>query len=482
MRVRFISPSVLSVSGDGVKEWRDSKAIFIPGSQFSPAYKKHFWDGKKYLGTWSVKQWKLICGRGLLEQILTELPCTIEPPTNLPKMVSPGTHRDHELRDYQIEALATIFTRKWGRIAFATNAGKGAIIALASKNLRDSGFRTLILCDEIAVFGALKEEVEKWSGVLPDIIEAGRQHPPTGNIVLAMIPTLSRRFSKKWCKDHPNETEEWWEWFRTITAVMLDEADKATSPSWQNLLDRVPNTYYRIGFSGTFSEANTPNELVMMETIGPVLLRVTNNELIKRKISARPKVDLFPFQHYIRTRGVGYWEMKGAEKFQYIMDTLARNQHRNQLVVDLLEKDAPNAIIVNYIQHGHELARVVPNSEFLSGRDKPDRREEVLARFRNGTLQNLIVTRILDRGTNQLGKTVGLIFASGMGSDRQTLQRIGRGLRRADGKEFLHLKDIIDRGHDYLEDASRGRIELYDKEGFEVEIKDLPNTQLAYET
>ena len=78
---------------------------------------------------------------------------------------------------------------------------------------------------------------------------------------------------------------------------------------------------------------------------------------------------------------------------------------------------------------------------------------------------------ILDRGTNRLGHAIDIIFASGEGSSRQSLQRIGRGLRRTGGKEFLRLLDVIDQGHRYLHVAAKKRITLYHAEGFEVVIR-----------
>jgi superfamily II DNA or RNA helicase len=74
-----------------------------------------------------------------------------------------------------------------------------------------------------------------------------------------------------------------------------------------------------------------------------------------------------------------------------------------------------------------------------------EERISVLDDFQAGRVRVIVVTKILDRGTNRLGHTDDLIFASGEGSTTQTLQRIGRGLRRGGGKEFLRLVDIVDR-------------------------------------
>ena len=122
------------------------------------------------------------------------------------------------------------------------------------------------------------------------------------------------------------------------------------------------------------------------------------------------------------------------------------------------------------IDHGSALEDTIPGSCFIDGSASKKFRREVLDDFEAGKFPVLIVTKILDRGTNRLGHATDLIFASGEGSRRETLQRIGRGLRRGGGKKDLRLHDIIDRGHKYLHSSATKRVRLYDREGFDVEI------------
>lgn len=458
VQVNFESPSVFTLDGPGVNKWRKDIGVRIPGAEFSKLFKDGRWDGIQYPGL-RDKRGILRFSRGILRRVLTDLPASITAPPppspEIPHTIPEG------LRDYQEEALRLIFEKKWGRIALATNAGKGAIIALAAKAFAVSGRTSLVLCDEISVFQALSEQIQLWALRSPDLIEAGASViPKPGAIVLAMVPTLYRRKSR-----------EWLEWFQTVDAVFLDEADKASAATWLEILRRLTHTHYRIGFSGTFFDEETPSELILSEYIGPVLQRVKNTELIARGISARPFVELIPYSHP-HYRIPDYWKLPGPSRRQAIFNAgVITNEERHQLILSLLDPNVPNAIIINFIEQGRELLKVLPNSMFLSGDAPKATREGVLAEFKKGSFQNLIVSKILDRGTNDLGHTIGLIFASGQGSNRQTLQRVGRGLRRADGKQFLFLKDILDRGHKYFDDQSRKRVVLYNEEGFEITIR-----------
>lgn len=380
-------------------------------------------------------------------------------------MLAPGAFGDLVLRDYQRESFVRALTERWGRIALATNAGKGAIITLLVTYLARQQKKALILCDEVAVFEALRDEVQLWTETIPGLVESGVTLPPEDRIVLAMVPTLTRRV-----KDDP----EWAEWVGTFDGLFLDEADKATGKSWKRILDAAENSEYRIGFSGTFP-TDQYGDLLMDELMGPVLVRAKNLELVERGISARPHVLLYG---YDAGEGLGrfpapsIWRgLSGPEKRMWVYEQgIVYNADRHAFISSLIRPGVLTCVIINRIDHGSELEATIPGSRFLDGSSSKAERKATLDEFRQEGFHLLIVTKILDRGTNQLGHAVDLIFASGEGSVRQSLQRIGRGLRRGGGKEFLRLVDVIDRGHPYLHTAAQKRIRLYAKEGFHVDI------------
>lgn len=487
LNITAVSPAQLEVRGPaGLEEWRERLSRRVPGCEFSRAFKDGFWDGMYRPGDFMRRMpgggflWK--GGRGLLQSLLEEFYPGFSGPIPIAFPELPVKHPEG-LRDYQSESLDLIKKHGWGRIALATNAGKGAIIALAAQAVTQIGMRCLILSDEVAVFQALKDEIAYWTDDEIGLVEAGRKDIPSQRIVLAMVPTLVRRvvppLDKKGKNPNkrlpPSETNlAWQEFMCSLQMILLDEADKATASTWQDLLKYGRNTYWRVGFSGTFPETDTVEHVKLEESVGPVLTKIKNKELIDRKISAKPQVFLCRYKCSALDlpQGRAWWGMSGMQRRLTVYDQgVVYNWERHEFVRDLLPSNVPNVIIINRIAHGHELLRVIPDAQFLDGSADKDFRSETLKGFNRGDFQNLIVTKILDRGSNQLGKAVGLVFASGEGSLRQTLQRIGRGLRRGDGKRYLYLYDIMDSGHDYLASASKRRLKLYTAEQFEVRIR-----------
>lgn len=462
-----------------LRDWREPLARFRPGAQYTKAFQNGNWDGKDRPGRFKKidGRWSLQLSRGWFDRVRASWPDAevvygehYRPDPLALALDVPDEFSDRY--DYQFRTLQLMQERRWGRIACATNAGKGAVMAVASRNAA-ARTRTLVLADEISVYQALEGELAEWA---PDVdvglVKAGVDDPPDAEVVLAMVQTTYGRL------DDP----EWRDYLADFGMVLADEADRATAKMWTTILDACPNSEYRFGFSGSFPEPEVFEEeggeqLVEAEhaegrlegLLGPTLIRVKNRTLVRRGISVKPIVELIP-NRIPRVSVPDDLEGPAARAYVY-REAIHENRIRHEKVRSVLDEGLPNVVIVDKIAHGEALNEFIPDSVFLHGSHSDDERLEVMEAFRRGDFPVLIATRILDRGTNLLGHAVGIVIASGEGSHRQILQRVGRGLRKAEGKEFVYLRDIVDRGHRYLDKASRKRVRVYDDEGFEISVR-----------
>jgi len=490
----FLSPTEVKVVGpDSLHEWREAQRFKVPGAEFTPRFKRHLWDGTHAPGRWCRRipgdLWELRASRGILRRLAADLPVVLSaghadapiPPAETAKWLRTHTILP-TLRDYQQTAVRAALTEQWGRVALATNAGKGAVIALLAEFCFSHRQRVLILCDEIAVFDALLGELTQWASAQPSIVGQGVTDPPKEALALAMVPTLARRISKG------EAAPAWIAWLQAQTMVLLDEADKATARTWRDILGYCGASHWRVGFSGTFpSPTDDPYaDLRMDELMGPVLVQQGNIDMIRRGVSARPDVVLHRYDvtNTLSPLPHDWYGASGPARRRWVFEqAIVNNFARHDYIASLIRPDTPTAVIINRIDHGEALAATIPGSVFLDGSAEPAYRTATLERFQRGEVRVLVVSKILDRGTNRLGTAADLIFASGEGSTRQTLQRIGRGLRRAGGKEFLRLVDIVDsadfgaspsktekRIATYLHSAARKRVGLYHREQFEIEV------------
>jgi len=69
-------------------------------------------------------------------------------------------------------------------------------------------------------------------------------------------------------------------------------------------------------------------------------------------------------------------------------------------------------------------------------------REYILKKFDEGEIQALVAMKILDEGVDVPSARYGILMASTT-SPRQYIQRLGRILRRAPGKDLAHIYDVI---------------------------------------
>jgi superfamily II DNA or RNA helicase len=65
-----------------------------------------------------------------------------------------------------------------------------------------------------------------------------------------------------------------------------------------------------------------------------------------------------------------------------------------------------------------------------------EEREQILARFMDGTYRRIVTSRVLDEGVDVPDASVAVII-SGSGSSRQFIQRLGRILRKRPGKQAV---------------------------------------------
>jgi superfamily II DNA or RNA helicase len=103
----------------------------------------------------------------------------------------------------------------------------------------------------------------------------------------------------------------------------------------------------------------------------------------------------------------------------------------------------------------------------LSGKDKTATRRQAVADLQSGKVRAILCTTIFDEGVD-IPELRKVILASGGKSQVKLLQRIGRGLRLADGKSSVEIVDFADKHHEMVRRHALERMKRFKEEGFEV--------------
>ena len=125
-------------------------------------------------------------------------------------------------------------------------------------------------------------------------------------------------------------------------------------------------------------------------------------------------------------------------------------------------------ILVNQLEQGRLLRDAISNSVFVHGSDDTSYRQGVLSTMRATTKGIFIASPIFDEGIDVPAVDTVILAGGGKGHVK-LLQRIGRGLRQKAHNELIVI-DFLDDTNEYLLKHSQERINIYEQEGFEIEL------------
>lgn len=359
------------------------------------------------------------------------------------------------LRDYQLQAANTLLEQKRGVAKMATNSGKTEVIAIICKAISSA---IIVLTTKKDLLYQARDRLSLRLGEEVGMI--GDSEFDIRRITVGMIQTLSK---------HPDMIKS----LQVCDCVIFDECHHVPSRTAQDVMYGL-NAVMRFGFSGTPLKHNLLSDLTLIGATGPVIVDISNNELIESGISARPMIEM----HVISNKSTKR-DFKLAWKDAYEKYVIC-NGVRNELIASIVESANANStlVLVERLDHGKKLQELITASEFVSGGSDITRRLSARTDLGAKNHVKVISTPIFDEGVD-LPAVDLLILAGGGKAMVKLLQRIGRGMRHKDGKNEVRIIDFVDDTNIYLLSHSKERAEIYESEGFEVKVIDHAPTQIG---
>lgn len=415
------------------------------GYVFSPKYKKGWWDGNVSL---LDKQNRF--PSGLLNTVLAQLDgCGYnwdvvnisdwQPQPNIPSNYIPG----YELRVYQLQAINKAINLERGVLKMATNAGKTLVIAAI---IKATEYQAVAVVPNKALLVQTANELEQMLGM-----EIG-QYGGGKNIKLHVTVTTMASL-KKLAKTDLSQNN----------TLILDECHHTKSDQVFDTIFSIPGKY-RIGMSGTPLTHERLSDLKLVGATGDIIYEINNASLIDEGFSSKPLIMFYKLDEPITDKAKKDYHLAYELGIVY-------NAQRNQLIANTAHKECnrgPVLVICNWVAHVDNIASL--NSNFLTATGSTPRSElEYLLEQFNNSNDVLVVSPIFGEGVN-IPSVATVILASGNKSHIQLLQRIGRGLRRTDSKDIVHVYDFLDGTNRYLLKHSEERYKLYKSEGFDISL------------
>ncbi|MDP9155292.1 MAG: DEAD/DEAH box helicase family protein [Pseudomonadota bacterium] len=281
-------------------------------------------------------------------------------------------------------------------------------------------------------------------------------------------------------KDHNRKREEMIKFLATIEFVILEEAHEASGNGFYDVMRHCVNAHYRLALTATpFMKDNPEDNLRLEACSGPVAITVTEKQLIDLGVLAKPYFKFVQlknaapqYEELIENKGlhrkVTHRLFRSTPWPKCYEIGVVHNEERNRAIVYEVQRGKqhglPAMILVSRTEHGRTLSDMLTQAgvrvAFIKGANDQNERKAALNALRDGKVEAVIGTSIMDVGVDV--PAVGLIVLAGAGkAEVQTRQRIGRGLRKKkSGPNVAFVLDFIEAANTTLRDHQNERISI----------------------
>tara|TARA_Y100001973_G_C5205302_1_gene341063 strand:+ start:2882 stop:4267 length:1386 start_codon:yes stop_codon:yes gene_type:complete len=433
---------------------RDKYAFSVPGHEYSQAYKRRRWDGKKRYFSANGK-----FRTGLLPRIVEDLKnigaedIEWENKPELETYYLPEVG-NFEYREYQEKAIYECLNKKRAIVDSPTGSGKTLIMAgcIAALQWGDNP-KAVILFREKGILNQTYEFFKK-CGIKNLGYNSGEGYLP-GNVMLSTVQSI-----EKIIDTHLNEAE----------ILMVDEAHQfCRGDTTIAAIESFPNASYRLAFTATPPREGSKDinaRMVLEGSFGPVYTTRTAEALIKDGALAKPIIQIVDNNPTSSVESdLTYLDIYD----QYVVNCDQRND-KIKTIVSKIYQSNPNAkilILVKNLQHIENLQARISNCYTIEGKNDIDSRYDIINNFiKDDAPATIIGTNVMQTGIS-IDEISHMINARGLSGEVPTLQGLGRGIRKAEGKDKMYFYDFYDH-LPYLENHSKQRIHHYERLNFEV--------------
>lgn len=346
------------------------------------------------------------------------------------------------LRDYQRECLDAIGARYRDGVrrqltCLPTGTGKTVIFAEFPRYFRMKK-QMLVLAHRAEL---LDQACDKIMQANPDLCvgvdQAGRSADPDCDVVVASVPTLGRKGSKRLRRLDPER----------FFLIVVDEAHHATAATYKRVLDYFgvfsPDTQkLLVGFTATPKRGDGVglDEVFQEIVFSKALPEMIQTGYLSPVAGYRVETDVDLSR--VKTR---MGDFVAAQ-----LSDAVNVEHRNDIIIDVYRshlKDKKTLCFCVDVAHTHSVAGAFNlagiKAAAITGDMDASSRVRILQDFHRGKIQLLANCMVLTEGYDE-PSVAGIILARPTKSSLLYTQMIGRGTRLHPGKDNITIVDIVD--------------------------------------
>ena len=452
--IKVLDEINIAVIGLKVKEYEhfyNKFGYYDNGYVFKPSYKLGRWDGKIRLFTKAGKT-----SIHFIDQIIPDLKAfgykiRLVDNRNPVTFDLPNIQADHfkerygiELGDHQVECINSLIDNRGGIAIAATGAGKSFVLGALFNLLHEHmGLKCLAIVPSLDLVTQTAEEIRLFGNDV-GMYNANRKELSKTHLVstwqsLQNNPAIMGNYH----------------------AIIVDEAHGAKSNVLKNMLmEHGRNAVFIAGVTGTLPKHEADIKQINY-VLGEPVAKVEGKQLIDLGWLAKLKMRTITLKEDFREVWEQYKLSNPEEAAKYTYKTFKTsyfpdftsertwfktNKMRNIFLSHLIQKATKatgnSFVLVNGVDFGKRLAKVIPNSIFVHGADDSAVRKQIYDLYKTNDDVVVIATfQLASTGLN-IKRIFNLFLIDPGKSFIQIIQSIGRGLRKAEDKESVSVWDI----------------------------------------
>ena len=332
------------------------------------------------------------------------------------------------LRDYQVETINKFLESPQCLQEVATGAGKTIITATLSHLCEKLG-RTLVIVPNKSLVTQTEEDyinVGLDVGVyFGDRKELNKTHTICTWQSLNVLDKKSKNYEDAYTLA---------DFLEGVETIIIDEVHQAKAEVLKKLLTQnLKNAPVRWGLTGTIPKEQFEFQSILA-SIGPVINQISAKELQDKGVLSACHVNVVQL--------VDLKEYKGyQEELKYLVSNPDRVEYLGKLC-NKIKEEGNTLILVDRISAGNLLQELIPDSVFIKGDVKVKDRKEQYDEVKDADKKVIIATYGVAAVGINIPRIFNLVLIEPGKSFVRVIQSIGRGIRKAEDKDFVQIWDI----------------------------------------
>ncbi len=224
------------------------------------------------------------------------------------------------------------------------------------------------------------------------------------------------------------------EFLNGVQTVMVDEVHMAKADVLKRLLTQnMSNAPIRWGLTGTVPKEDIEFQNIRA-SLGDVVHRVSAHELQEKGVLSNCHVNI------IQT---AEWKEFGSypEELKFLVTDFDRMTWVSKLVHGIAES-GNTLVLVDRIESGKFIVNEIPDSVFISGEVKTKDRKEEYDEVKTADKKIIVATYGVAAVGINIPRIFNLVLLESGKSFTRVIQSIGRGIRKAEDKDFVQIWDL----------------------------------------